>query len=64
MGMKLRRDVAVYRPGSVVLEFGGDEFGRGFWCVAAADARLCVVFELHNPSETLPKPLAAFRLER
>jgi hypothetical protein len=55
MGMKLRRDVAVYRPGSVVLEFGGDEFGRGFWCV---------VFELHNPSETLPKPLAAFRLER
>jgi hypothetical protein len=46
VGMELRRNVAIDRAGGVVLELGGDEFGRGLGRMVAADAGLRVVFEL------------------
>jgi hypothetical protein len=44
--VELRRNVSIYRAGGVVLKLGGNEFGRGFRRMVAADARLSVHFEL------------------
>ena len=46
VGMELRRNVTIDRAGGVVLEFGGDEFGRRFGRMVAADAGLRVHFKL------------------
>ncbi len=46
VGMELRRNVAIDRAGGVVLELGGDEFGRGFGRMVPADAGLRVHFKL------------------
>ena len=46
MGMKLWRDIAVYRAGRIVLKLGCDKFARGLGRMIAADAGLRVAFEL------------------
>jgi hypothetical protein len=44
--MKLGRDIAIDRASCIVLKLGGDKLPRGFGRTIAADAGLCVVFEL------------------
>ena len=46
VGMELRRNVTIDRAGGVVLELGGDEFGRGLGRMVPADAGLRVILEL------------------
>ena len=45
MGMKLRRNVTIDRAGGVMLEFGSNEFGRGFGRMVSANAGLRVAFQ-------------------
>ena len=59
VSMKLRRDIAINRAGSVVLEFRGDELARGLGRMIAADTRLRVAFELvEGGADALPVRLA------
>ena len=46
MGMKLRGNITVHRPGGVVLKFRGDKLGRRLRRVVAADTCLRVVLKL------------------
>ena len=46
MGMELRRNVTIDGAGSVVLELGGNELGRGLRRMVPADACLRVKFKL------------------
>ena len=46
VGMELRRGVAVYRPGGVMLELRGDELPGGLGGMVAADAGLRVPLQL------------------
>ncbi len=46
VGMQLRRDIAINRAGGIVLKFGDDKFASRLGGMIAADAGLCVVFEL------------------
>jgi len=46
MRMKLRRSVAIYRTGSVVLEGGGNKLGCRLWRVDIADTRLRIPLQL------------------
>ena len=55
MGMELWRDIAIDRAGRVVLKLGCDKFARGLGWMIAADAGLCVTFELFKGnSDALP----------
>ena len=59
VGMELRRDIAIDRAGGVVLELGGNKFGRGLGRMVAADAGLRVVFELlKGNADALPMRFA------
>ena len=46
MSVELRGGVSIDRAGSVMLEFGGNEFAGGFGRMIAADAGLRVAFQL------------------
>ena len=46
MGMELRGGVTIDGPGRIVLELCGDELSRCLCRMVAADARLCVMFQL------------------
>jgi hypothetical protein len=51
----LRRDVSLDWACCVVLKFGGDKPARGLGRMIAADAGLCVVFELiEGDADALP----------
>src|ERR1700686_4022010 len=59
MGMKLRRRVAIDRPGGIVIEGGGDEFPRRLRGMHIADPRLRVPLKfLKRYANALPMGLS------
>src|SRR5438270_2137180 len=55
VSMQLWRDIPIDRTGCVVLKLGGDKFASGLGRMIAADAGLCVVFELvEGNADALP----------
>ena len=57
--VQLWRDIAIDRAGCIVLKLGSDELTRGLGRMIAADAGLCVVFELvEGNADTLPMRFA------
>jgi hypothetical protein len=48
MGMELRRGIAIDGAGGVVLELRGNELPGDFGRVVAADASLCIAFQLRQ----------------
>src|SRR5208283_2008150 len=55
VSMQLLRDIPIDRTGCIVLKLGGYKFASGFGRMVAADAGLCVLFELvEGNADALP----------
>jgi hypothetical protein len=57
--VQLWRDIAIDRAGGIVLKLGGDKLARSLGRMVAADAGLCVAFELvKGNADALPMRFA------